>query len=189
MRRGVIGEGSGLELCYVVLNPVRAGITRRPADYAWSSFRATIGRAAAPAFLERAWLLGQFADDPRAAQEAYRCFVLDGIGRPAPWQALKAQALLGSDAFVERLAPLLADAETSAEVPRPQRRLAQASLSDLLAGAEDAGKPERDRLIAAAHLDGGYMPTEIARHLGLHVSTVSKILTAKRSGTTSLSKT
>jgi REP-associated tyrosine transposase len=50
-----------LELCrYVVLNPVRARITRKPDTYAWSSYRATAGLDPAPSFLTVEWILSQF---------------------------------------------------------------------------------------------------------------------------------
>ena len=47
---------------YVVLNPVRAGMCPRPADYAWSSHRAVIGAAAAPRWLDVARLLSFYGD-------------------------------------------------------------------------------------------------------------------------------
>jgi REP element-mobilizing transposase RayT len=38
-------ESYGLELCrYIVLNPVRARMVKRPGDWAWSSYRATVGQ-------------------------------------------------------------------------------------------------------------------------------------------------
>jgi hypothetical protein len=37
---------------YTVLNPVRAGLCVHPADWAWSSYRATAGIVERPAFLE-----------------------------------------------------------------------------------------------------------------------------------------
>jgi REP element-mobilizing transposase RayT len=42
---------------YVVLNPVRAGIVKRPEDWRWSSYCATAGLAPLPAFLaaEATW--------------------------------------------------------------------------------------------------------------------------------------
>jgi REP element-mobilizing transposase RayT len=41
-----------LEVCrYIALNPVRAGLVRRPGDWPWSSYCALAGLAEAPAFL------------------------------------------------------------------------------------------------------------------------------------------
>jgi REP element-mobilizing transposase RayT len=103
-----------LELCrYVVLNPLRAGMVRRPGDYRWSSYRATAGEERAPAFLTTDWILGQFAPRRAPAQEAYRAFVAAGAGRAAPWGDLEGQAFLGGEDFVERLRPDPDDADLS----------------------------------------------------------------------------
>jgi putative transposase len=68
------------EACrYVVLNPVRAGIVVDPADWPWSSYRATAGLERAPAFLAVSELLGLFGSEVTAAREAYRRFIADGI--------------------------------------------------------------------------------------------------------------
>jgi len=54
-------------LRYIALNPVKAGLCRRPHDYAWSSHAATLdGRA--PRFLNRErlfWHLGGFGGSPQ----------------------------------------------------------------------------------------------------------------------------
>ena len=44
-------EAHLLELCrYVVLNPVRAGLVKRPEEWRGSSYRATVGEAKKPVF-------------------------------------------------------------------------------------------------------------------------------------------
>ena len=54
-----------LELArYVVLNPVRAGMCALPELWPWSSYRATVGSAAPPEWLQTAWLLSQFGGQP-----------------------------------------------------------------------------------------------------------------------------
>jgi REP element-mobilizing transposase RayT len=50
------------ELCrYVVLNPVRAGMVKRPGEYRWSSYLPTLGKGAKPALLTTEWLLASFS--------------------------------------------------------------------------------------------------------------------------------
>ena len=52
-----------LELArYVVLNSVRAGRVRSPAEWPWSSYRATAGLGDAPAWLCIDWLLSAFSE-------------------------------------------------------------------------------------------------------------------------------
>ena len=60
---------------YVLLNPVRAGLCRRPEEWRWSSYRASIGLAAAPPFLALGRLLSCFGVEPGTARTAVRSFV------------------------------------------------------------------------------------------------------------------
>jgi REP element-mobilizing transposase RayT len=48
-------------LCYVVNNPARAGMVANAAQWRWSSHRAVLGKALAPAFLDARWTLQQFS--------------------------------------------------------------------------------------------------------------------------------
>ena len=78
--KGILVERDSylLELArYVVLNPVRAGIVPTPGDWPWSSYRATVGEAPAPPFLETDWLLRAFADSREEAVAGYRRFVAE----------------------------------------------------------------------------------------------------------------
>ena len=78
----VQGNAHLLELArYVVLNPVRAGLCAHPAEWRWSSYRATAGLAPAPPFLTTSWLLGQFGRDDTRARAGYRAFVDDAPPR------------------------------------------------------------------------------------------------------------
>jgi len=87
-----------LELCrYVVLNPVRAKITRKPDSCNWSSYRATAGRAAVAPFLAVEWVLAQFSKQRAAAQRKYERFVAEGMGQASPWEQLQGQVLLGAE--------------------------------------------------------------------------------------------
>ena len=61
-------------LRYVVLNPVRAGICHDPADWPWSSFRATAGLEPCPRFLAAARVRRLF-DRGAGAAETYAAFV------------------------------------------------------------------------------------------------------------------
>jgi putative transposase len=75
-------DGHHLEVArYVVLNPVRAGITRRSAAWPWSSYRATVGTAEAPAWLGTRRLLELFDADEGRARARYAGFVREGARR------------------------------------------------------------------------------------------------------------
>jgi len=166
-----------LELCrYVVLNPVRAGIVKSPEKYKWSSYRATAGMAESPLFLTTDWILSQFGHRRSQTENGYKSFVKDGVKKSSPWKNLRGQILLGDDKFVLRLEPYLKQVQRVREVPRGQRFVERPSLEELFRGAVGKSKQKRNRLIRNAHLRYGYTLVEIGRVLGLHYSTISKVV-------------
>jgi REP element-mobilizing transposase RayT len=66
-------------LRYVVLNPVRVGLCGHPADWPWSSYRATVGQMSRPDFLTTDRILSFFGPDAAAAREGYRRFIAEGL--------------------------------------------------------------------------------------------------------------
>ncbi len=170
-----------LELCrYVVLNPVRAGMVQRVEDYPWSSYPATMGLATSPVWLVTDWVLGQFDKRRAVARQHYADFVAEGRTRPSPWAAVRGQALLGPEAFVEKVRPLLEGKGALNEVPRPQRLLHRPDLTAFFTGVEHGNKVARDAAILKAYSDYGYSMAAIARHAGVHYSTVSKVIRGER---------
>jgi REP element-mobilizing transposase RayT len=168
-------ESHLLELArYVVLNPVRARRVRSPAAWPWSSFRATAGLCEAPSWLTTDGLLSAFAARRSAAVARYAAFVAEGTFQPGPWEKLKNQIFLGSDAFVLRLQHnIKADARLR-EIPAVQRRPLPKPLAQL------AEEHERDEAILRAYASGGYSLQEIGDHFGLHYSRVSRIVKQRR---------
>jgi len=69
---------------YVVLNPQRAGMVKRAASWRWSSYRAMLGKAPAPPFLDTSWTLRQFGTVLAKARAAYAVFVAEGVGQGRP---------------------------------------------------------------------------------------------------------
>ncbi|MCK4600419.1 transposase [Candidatus Bipolaricaulota bacterium] len=169
-------ESHLLELArYVVLNPVRAKMVRSARDWPWSSYRATSGQVEAPQFLAIDWILSQLEAKRGPAIRAYRRFVAEGGGVNA-WNDLRAGSLLGSEAFIERMRPVLLNAPLDPNILRRERDAARPSLAELFADVSD--KPTRDERIHEAVLFHHYKLREVAKHTGLHFSTISVI--AKR---------
>jgi putative transposase len=84
---------------YIHLNPVRAGLVGRAAEYQWSSAPAYVGQGPAPSFLTVAEVLGHFAPTARWAQQRYRAFLRDaeeGRVSVAPLDRVVGQTLLGA---------------------------------------------------------------------------------------------
>jgi REP element-mobilizing transposase RayT len=164
-----------LELCrYVVLNPVRAKMTEAPEQWKWSSYRCTAGMKQPPDYLTTNWLLGLFSQRKSEAQKLYRKFVRGGMGLKSPWQELQGQILLGKESFINEYKSLLYDKQPIKEIPRAQRYLNRPRLSALF--GEECNKEERNKRIHQAHIQHGYTLKEIADHLGIHYTTVSKAL-------------
>jgi REP element-mobilizing transposase RayT len=68
------------EACrYVVLNPVRAGLCDAPAEWRWSSYRASAGLEEAPPYLAVGKLLSLFHDDFATAVALYRDYIDKGL--------------------------------------------------------------------------------------------------------------
>jgi hypothetical protein len=159
---------------YVVLNPVRAGVVEKPEAWRWSSYQATAGLRKRPDYLSTDWILGLFNRKRTVAQKQYRAFVREGIDLGSPWEELQGQVLLGGDGFVEKFKDLLEDKKQVKEIPRPQRYVSRPSLDKIFRGKK--AKAQRDISINAAHMSHGYTLKEIADYLGIHYTTVSKVV-------------
>ncbi|HUL22289.1 MAG TPA: transposase [Thermodesulfobacteriota bacterium] len=166
-----------LSLCrYVVLNPVRVGLIKRPDQWRWSSYGATMGMRRRPPFLTIDWILSQFGRRKRAAREAYKRFVIGETDRESPWRTLKGQIFLGTEEFIQGLRGLLEKKVEIKEVPRVQRYVARPPLRGLLRGKREREKAVEDRAIYDAYVRYGYTMKEIANHLGLHYATIGRAI-------------
>ncbi len=170
-----------LEVCrYVDLNPVRAGMVAEAAQWPWSSYRAHVGQADAPAWLDSAavhgYLLGRDAisgRDRALAAKRYATLVARGKGVRLWDDALRAQMYLGDEAFITRMQALLAPEQAGASnIPSVQRRPQPKELASYFATRS------RNEAIALAHTEGGYTMSAIAREIGLSVARVSRIVGA-----------
>ncbi len=87
---------------YIHLNPVRARVAERPAEYTWSSYRYFIGLKESPRWLKDDSILGYFDKDRKIAQRLYRNFVEKGLGKDLedPLKDVFASTFLGKEEFV-----------------------------------------------------------------------------------------
>lgn len=166
-------EGHLLELGrYVVLNPLRAGMTQNVADWLWSSYGAMVGMVPCPDWLETDWFLGQFSPQRSSAQSQYIDFVRAGVGLPSIWGGLRNQIYLGDAAFVTRMQALNPENQRLTEVPRLQRRLNAKPLADY-----KTENPDQPKLgMSLAYLSGKYAMKEIAEVFAVHYTTVSRAI-------------
>ncbi len=156
---------------YIVLNPVRAHMTRTAQEWPWSNYRATAGMTETPNWLETDWILAAFTERKQEAQSAYRLFVADGKNQPSPWEGLKNQIYLGSDAFVDAMQRKMDGNRRLSEIPKTQRRPVARPLSWYFEKYRD-----RDTAIFEAFTSGSYNMREIGDYVGVHYSRISRIV-------------
>lgn len=163
-----------LEACrYTVLNPVRAGIAAKPGDWKWSSYLASAGLVTPRPFLSLGRVWSYFRINKKISTAEYREFISAGIGLPSPF-ASTPSPFLGSEEFAADILEQQS-LSISGEVPRKARLAGRPPLADVLRRAGSSRK-ERNLAIVAAWKLHAYSMIDIARALGLHYATVSKIL-------------
>ena len=107
---------------YIVLNPVRAGIVRRPEDWPWSNYRATSGTVPYPTWLDVGSTLALFSAYGSGASGAYVRFVADGERQTAsPLEGVRRQIYLGDRRFLEEMSERAGRERRSLEIPASQR--------------------------------------------------------------------
>ncbi len=89
--------------------------------------------------------------------------------------------VLGRAEFVETLKPLLAGKAAVQEIPRMQRWVARPTLEEIAPARGGATKAKRDRAIWKAHVQYGCSLAAVGKHLGLHYTTISKIVQRQQS--------
>lgn len=157
-----------LTVCkYVVENPVRKKLVDSPAEWRWSSYRASAGIDPVPSFLRPGLLWQVLGDGDLAARTSrYRAF----IATPSDDAETMKRPIIGDPEFAKRFEGFRRRA--SREVPRRERE-GRPELDALFQGV--VRRSERNAQAFRAHA-GGHPIASIARYLGLHPSTVSKMI-------------
>jgi putative transposase len=170
-------ESHLLEVCrYVVLNPVRAKAVTRPEQWQWSSYRGMAGFEKPHPSLTTDWVLGQFGASRTEAERRYREFVRNGVGVGRIWKEVRGQSLLGEEGFAEELMGYVKGQRDVREIPRSQRYADRPTLEKIFTAEIVGKKKKRDKNIVDAVERYGYSQREIAEHLGMHYTTISRIV-------------
>lgn len=156
---------------YVVLNPARAGITKTAGEYPWSSYRIMTGKASTPDWLNTGLIITHFGNPIAVARKGFVEFVKSGMKQGQIWDNLRNQIYLGEKNFIESAHIQSGLKGELPEVPRIQARKVGLPIGEYLAQAAN-----RNEAIVMACQSGEYTQKELADYLGIHYSTVSKIL-------------
>ena len=157
---------------YIALNPVQAGYVEHVSQWRWSSHRALAGLETPPTFLEVDWLQNYF-DGPtlRDCQGQYRRFIDASENEPIE---LCDRVATGSERFASNVRELIGRTMHRVSVPRSYRALARPPLGALFVDLGD-DLERRNHMVLRAQVVYGYKQSEIARTLGVHPNTISKI--------------
>ncbi len=153
---------------YIVRNPVRANLCVHPAEWPWSSYLATIGRAPTPPFLSPHAVLEHFGQTEAQARLAFERFV-ESDGDDLGWDPLSGRAIMGAQSFVEYHAEFAISVDPT-EVSRVQRDPSRPTLAEAL------DQPLSDGVLLQVQRRWGYSISAIARAIGVHPSTVTRRL-------------
>lgn len=161
---------------YLALNPVRAGLVSTAEAWPWSHHRAMAGIAPMAPCLTCDEILKCFdAHSRTAAQAAYRQFVeSNGEDDESLRIAVERGGILGGQALLTRLAPAIDVFSAELEIPQRERLIHRPTLEQLFDSA--GGRDERNRRIQEAYDNYRYTIGQIACHLGLGRSTISRAL-------------
>lgn len=163
----------------MVLNPVRAGIVERPEQGRWSSYRAIGGEEKAHSCLTKEWILSQFGKGREVAEGKYREFVGARINGESIWGDVRAQSILGGDDFVRGLSDYVRKYRDIPEIPKSQRYMQRPGLEEIFSENTLMKRKERDRKIVEAVEAYGYTQREVANHLKMHFTSISRIMREK----------
>lgn len=166
---------------YIHLNPMRAGMVNIPEAYPWSGHNAYLGLTTTP-WLITDFALSLFGREYPTVREAYRQFVLAGIGMTADPALISGRSddkrILGSDDFLARLTA----------TPKPCRAMSlQKSVSTVC--RHHATEPEM-LLSSGRHRQAAKLRAVVLHHaLHLRIATLSDISRRFNRSTSTLSET
>jgi putative transposase len=163
---------------YIHLNPVRASLVKRPAEWTWSGHGEYLGK-------QKGGLIdpGPVMEE-LGSQARYEQFIREGVKESyrAEWHPGEQAPFLGPAKFVKRMAKEKLPPPASRRIPLGEliKKLAtQASIEPKALrrkGRMARIVEARDRFIRAAVFEEGYLASEVASFLACHPSNVSRAL-------------
>jgi len=95
------------------------------------------------------------------------------------WEKVRAQSILGREDFVEGIEDYVRGYKDIPEIPKSQRYMSRPILEILFADELIGDKKRRDKRIVEAVERFGYSQKEVGDHLGMHFSSISRIMREK----------
>jgi putative transposase len=172
---------------YIHLNPVRARLVKRPAEYPWTSYRAFIDQKGENLLVDVGDTLSYFSKGRNRAVRAYQEFVEADEGKEEnPFAAMEAGLLLGDGAFKAKVLRRIEKIRVDEEIPQAKRLRKRVSVDavikacQLFYGKNSKALVERVRgnegrqvAIYLAKILSGEKGKEVGRYFGIKGPAVS----------------
>jgi REP element-mobilizing transposase RayT len=172
---------------YIHLNPVRAKLVKRPADYPWTSYKAFLDQKAEDSLVDTGDTLSYFSKHRKRAVRAYREFVEAAEGKEEnPYAAMEAGLLLGKGAFKAKVLRRIEKMKVDEEIPQARRLRKRVSVDAVIKACQlfygrnrkalverVRGNEGRQVAIYLAKILSGEKGKEIGRHFGIKGPAVS----------------
>ncbi len=100
----------------------------------------------------------------------------EGLGRESIWAGVKGQVLLGGAAFVERFRDHFQRHKDIPEIPRSQRFADRPAMDEIFSQDINRDMGRRNEKVVEAVEGYGYTQREVADFLGLHFTSISRIM-------------
>lgn len=160
---------------YIMLNPVRAGLINSPEKWKWSSYNEIIENYGKSNFIAKDFILSQFSSKKNEAIDLFKKFICSAIKEDKLLDKFRKKSIVGDNYFVERIKKMLNDEEKNMEKTSKNPKFTNRPKLDVIF-EKNTKKEKRNKLIFTANFDYGYSQAEISRYLGVHYSTISKII-------------
>jgi REP element-mobilizing transposase RayT len=173
---------------YIHLNPVRAGLVKKPGEYPWTSYRAFMDQEAENPLVDVGDTLSYFSKHRKKAVRAYREFVEGEQGKKEnPFAKLEAGLLLGEGPFRAKIMRLIERIEADEEIPQARRLRKRIPIDAVMkacdffyeknqGGVVEGVKRNEGRLVAIylAKVLSGERGKEIGHYFGIKGPAVSE---------------
>jgi putative transposase len=160
---------------YVAMNPVNHGFVPTPAEWRWSSYRATVGMEDSPEYLCLDWLDSAFPSSCRAES---RVRYAEYLRAPTVAEGWNHGPVFGSSGLEHDLRQHIGANLFMASLPRSYRALNRPPLEALFSWLMT--REDRNQQILRAHVLHAYTMSEIARALNMNPASVSRIVATIR---------
>jgi REP element-mobilizing transposase RayT len=161
---------------YIALNPLRANTSQKIEDYKWNSVLEVLGLVDKTGCINTKEILSDFDEDEEKARNILLEFL--GAKYEKDIEKPKGGIILGSNEFIKNIKNYFKEKNKEIEIPKRERLAFRPSLKELFKGSI-INKQERNNLIYKANLEFGYSLAEISKELGLHYSSIGKVIRKK----------